>query len=172
MNLFNKQQNQKIDDTLKIKLLFETSEQALSKHKNLFLSKSLDFVFEYLFYLCGLACFVFMFLMTRIFPFYVLSEIELSKHVISTFSNQGDVELFCFAVKAMVGLIGILFIMLGFSYQKARKLKDILTTSRQALTTIKKELETPYQNLPQAHQTESNSDVLTRIEPKEFNELP
>lgn len=93
------------------------------------LSKSADWVEEYFYYLVALACFVFIFIMNSIFPFHLLGEIVHRPAFRDQISNENDINSFNLAVKGLVLLIGILFIMLGLKKRVIRRSKGLLQSA-------------------------------------------
>lgn len=76
-------------------------------------NKSARYFIGYLLYILGIACFLFIFIMNNVMPFHVLSKIEHTEQVITAIGSRGDAQAFAIAVKALVGIIGFLLILLA-----------------------------------------------------------
>lgn len=102
------------------------SEQIYSNKAARFVGKSLDFMMEILFYLLGVTCVGFVFIMNQVFPFHVLGEI-MSRSVYKTVvTNAGDMDSFNIAVKGLVVFIGVLFVIMGMMKNSSRNQKNKL----------------------------------------------
>lgn len=129
-----------------------------------------DVIVEYLFYIIGIACFGFAFIMNTVFPFHVLGEIVNNKAYETAISNKGDMETFNLAVKGLVIIIGILFIIIGFARNTARKRNALLHQAGSEL----KNIEAIFINKKQFLDSsipKTTSDELKVVEPKAFGDL-
>lgn len=125
-------------------------DKVYSNKAMLFLSKGFDGIEEFVYYLLALASFVFIFIMNTIFPFHLLGEIVSRPVFREQITTADDITSFHFAVKGLVLLIGILFIVLGLKKRVIRNNKTIL---HGAATELKK-----------AHQYFSDKvDVLSKL---------
>mgnify|MGYP001004971226 CR=1 FL=1 len=110
-------------------------DKVYSNKAMLFLSKGFDGIEEFLYYLLALSSFVFIFIMNTIFPFHLLGEIVNRPIFREQITSTNDINSFHYAVKALVLLIGILFIILGLKKRVIRNNKTILHS---AATELKK----------------------------------
>jgi uncharacterized membrane-anchored protein YhcB (DUF1043 family) len=136
-----------------------------------FLNKGVDLVLEFLLYIMGVVCFGFVFIMDTIFPFHILGEIVNKPAIRETITNSADLDTFQIAVKGLVILIVILFILLGFLKNSSRQQKAML----QKAGIILKENEKYFVQLNTLIETElpkveRRDDHLTKIEGKSFPE--
>ena len=98
----------------------------------LIMSKGIDWIEEYIYYLIALACFAFIFIMKNIFPFHVLEEMTKKPSVREQFLSGNDVDMFALTIKGMIVFIGLFFIFLGTKKRVIRKSKnDLYLTSNE-----------------------------------------
>jgi hypothetical protein len=135
-----------------------------------FFGKGMDYLIEFGFYIIGIACIGFVFIMNTIFPFHILGEIISKQMFRQNITNSGDLDTFHFAVKGLVALIGILFIIMGMFKNSSRKKKELLQQAGKILkehqtyfTLQKKDLEI---QLPKTDLT--NNAHLTKLEATPF----
>ncbi len=112
------------------------SEQIYSNKAVHFLGKGMDIVMEIIYYIIGVACFGFIFIMNQVFPFHVLGEIMNKSAYKSVVTNVGDMDSFNLAVKGLVVFIGILFIVMGLMKSTSRKQKNMLQLASLELKNI------------------------------------
>jgi hypothetical protein len=122
----------------------------------------------YLLYILGIACILFIFIMNNVMPFHVLSKIEHTEQVITAIGSRGDAQAFAVAVKALVGIIGLLLILLGSHQIKLiRKRNDqsnALNSLKQCIDELKQ-----FQVKPAAIASKlENGATLKEVEPKDF----
>ena len=109
----------------------------LYSHQALFvINRGMNQVTVIFFYLLGLACFAFALIMQTIFPFHVLGEIMSKRVYEEAMSSKGELETFSLAVKALVVVIGCLFIFIGYLINKAGKRKWMLQQTGKTLKTV------------------------------------
>lgn len=100
------------------------------------INRGLSMMTEIFFYLVGLACIAFCFIMDSVFPFHILGEI-MSKHVYEdAMTNKGELETYGIAVKALVVIIGLLFICIGMLIRNAGNRRVILQQAGKELKAI------------------------------------
>lgn len=80
-------------------------------------------------YVLAVGCFLFLVIMNRVFPFYILGEIIEKKIYEQALTGRGDIEAFHIAVKALVVLIGILLILMGMMKRQQRIQRSMLQRS-------------------------------------------
>lgn len=130
---------------------------SIYSHGALFaINRGLSMVTEVFFYLMGLACIAFCFIMDTVFPFHVLGEI-MSKHVYEdAMTNKGELETYSIAVKALVVIIGLLFICIGMLIRNAGNRRVILQQAGKEL----KSIETYFTDIKNAEiETAPDSDI-------------
>ncbi len=88
------------------------------------------------FYLLGLASFAFSLIMNTIFPFHILGEIISKRVYEDAMTNKGELETFNLAVKALVVVIGCLFIVIGVLISKSGKRNAMLQQSGKTLKSV------------------------------------
>lgn len=84
---------------------------------------------EGILYVLAVGCFLFLVIMNRVFPFYILGEIIDKKIYEQALTGRGDIEAFHVAVKALVVLIGILLILIGMMKRQQRIQRSMLQKS-------------------------------------------
>lgn len=130
---------QQLNDAQKI---LNTLQPALHKvYSNkamLMMSKGVDWIEEYFYYIVALACFIFIFVMDSIFPFHLLGEIVNRPIFREHVSNANDISSFNVAVKGLVGLVGLLFILLGLKKRVIRNSKNLLHDAGLELKKVEK----------------------------------
>jgi hypothetical protein len=109
----------------------------------LFLSKSVDWIEEFFYYLLALGCFVFIFIMNSI-------------------SNDNDINSFNLAVKGLVLLVGVLFILLGLKKRVIRRSKSLLQAAGLELKKVEQYFTEKVNSLSKlSSETSSESETLT-----------
>ncbi len=109
----------------------------LYSHQALFvINKGLNHVTVIFFYLLGLASFAFAMIMNTVFPFHILGEIISKRVYEAAMTSKGEIETFNIAVKALVIIIGLLFIFIGILISKAGKHKTMLQQTGKALKSV------------------------------------
>lgn len=134
-----------------------------------YLGKGFDYIIEYVCYLLGIASVGFVFIMNSVFPFHILGEI-MSKQVLrENIANSSDLNIFDFAVKGLVIVIGVLFVLLGIMKNRLRSKKQMIQDLGKVLKSnesyffgLKKELDIKLAAL------ESDSNELNKLEAKSF----
>jgi hypothetical protein len=129
--------------------------------------KGLNQLSELFFYLLGLACIAFSFIMHSIFPFHVLDDI-ISKRIYEESTSKGDIQLFNMAVKALVIIIGLLCIFIGILIRNAGKRKSLLQQSGKIL----KELEHYFLVLQKEHKSDSIHDAGDELKKVDLLDFP
>ena len=132
----------------------------------LFISKGVDGIEEFIYYLFALGSFVFIFIMNTIFPFHLLGEIVSRPIFKEQITNANDINSFHLAVKGLVLLIGILFIILGLKKRVIRNNKTLLhgaaTELKKAGTYFSDKIETLSKlSAPEQSSAIENSDAPT-----------
>ena len=84
---------------------------------------------EGILYVLAVSCFLFLVIMNRVFPFYILGEIIDKRIYEQAMTGRGDIEAFHIAVKALVVLIGILLILMGMMKRQQRIQRSMLQKS-------------------------------------------
>lgn len=102
------------------------SEKIYSNKAARFVGKGMDIVLEMLFYILGVACVGFIFIMNQVFPFHVLGEIMNRSVYKTVVTNAGDMDSFNIAVKGLVVFIGVLFVVMGMMKNASRNQKNKL----------------------------------------------
>lgn len=100
------------------------------------LGQGADYIGEFLCYIVSLACFGFLFLMSRVYPFYMLSEIVNKRAYIEAMDSKADMDAFEMAIKALVVIIGLLFLLIGMNKRKTRQTRTLLRKSAIELKNI------------------------------------
>ena len=98
--------------------------------------QGVDYFSEFIYYIVAIACFSFIFLMNRIFPFYILSEIIDKKIYKDALTSKGDIDAFHLGVKALVVIIGLLFLLIGLNKRSSRESRTLLKKSGDELKKI------------------------------------
>ncbi|HMT36489.1 MAG: hypothetical protein IPL09_09955 [Bacteroidetes bacterium] len=111
-----------------------------SNKATLWVSKSFDWIEEFLYYLIASCCFVFIFIMDSIFPFHLLGEIVNRPVFREQISNANDINSFNLAVKGLIVIIGILFILLGIKKRVIRRNKTLIYNASVELKKVEKHL--------------------------------
>lgn len=101
-------------------------QKVYSNKASLLFSSGFHYVGEFLYYIIAIACFGFIFIMNSVFPFHLLGEIVSRPAFRDQISNSNDINSFHFAVKALVALAGILFLMLGMKQRSVRRRSILL----------------------------------------------
>jgi len=91
---------------------------------------------EFLLYLMAIVCFLFLLIMNKVFPYYILGEIIDKKIYEDALTSRGDMEAFHIGVKALVVLIGILLIVIGLMKRQHRIQRSLLQQSASELKSI------------------------------------
>lgn len=91
--------------------------------------QGVDYFSEFIYYILAIACFSFIFLMNKIFPFYILSEIIDKKIYKEALTSKGDIDAFHLGVKALVVIIGLLFLLIGLNKRSSRESRTLLKKS-------------------------------------------
>ncbi len=121
---------QQIADAQKIlETIRPLSEKLHSSIAMRFVSGGFHLIEELLYYLLALACFIFMFILDSVFPFHLLGEIVNRPVFREQISNTSDIQSFNFAVRALVALIGLLFMLLALKKSGTRKKNALLHTA-------------------------------------------
>lgn len=145
--------------------------QNLYKNKaSQFIGTTLYIISEYFLYILGIATIGFVFIMHTVFPFHILSEIMHQKAYEMAISNKGDLKTFNIAIKALVVIIGVLFILLGFAKNASRKRKNSLIQAGAELKEIETKLLTKKQFLDNAI-PKTSTDELKAADPNAFEDL-
>lgn len=104
-------------------------DKANSNKATYMVSKGFDFIEEYIYYILAIASFIFIFIMNSVFPFHLLGEITERPVFKEQISNTADITNFNLAVKGLVLLIAILFIILGVKKSTIRRHEKLLYDS-------------------------------------------
>jgi hypothetical protein len=98
--------------------------------------QGVDYISEFIYYILALACFGFLLLMNRIFPFYILGEILEKKVYKDALTSKGDIDAFHLGVKGLVVLVGLLFLIIGIKKRNSRHSRTLLKKSGDELKRI------------------------------------
>jgi hypothetical protein len=130
-----------------IQSLIQKIEPTVTKHTSSsflqIMDKSVSYLGAWTLYILGAACIGFIFIMSSIFPFHVMSKIEYTDAVIAAIGSKGDAQAFVLAIRSLVGLIGILLILWGRNLSKMIAHKNALSETalalKETLVSLKKE---------------------------------
>ncbi|MBK8685234.1 MAG: hypothetical protein IPN26_09695 [Bacteroidetes bacterium] len=136
------------------------------------LGKSWDYLVEYLMYILAALCFGFIFIMHTVFPFHIMDEILHRDIFKNALSNEGDFKTFNLAIKGLVALIAILFIVIGWGKRRTRQHRQMLRETSQTLKKIQNQFSEKQKTLQQLVGQSSTPGALHRVEPKPFTDLP
>lgn len=120
-------------------------------------NKGILIVSEILCYLLALGAIAFAFFLTKIYPFYILSEIQYKSDYVKL--GWMNVRMFTICIYALIGLIAILFYALGSALRHIRLKNDILSFAGKHIKTLVSQ-----------HLTRKAS--IDTIEQRHFLELP
>ena len=109
-------------------------------------TKTFSYILEFTMYLLALACFVGVFLLMAISPFYVLDEMA-NKRVVLEAIGQGDIETFTLAIRLMFAMFSVLFIIIGGLLRRNRIQKASIYSSAQELRQIEDHLKSGSKDL-------------------------
>lgn len=112
-----------------LKTLIPFNEKIYRNKASLFISRGFDWAEEIVYYVLAGMSFVFLFVMNSVFPFYILGEIVDRPIFRENISHDNDINTFHVAVKGLVVLIGLLFILLGFKKSAIRAQRRLLNGS-------------------------------------------
>ncbi len=83
-------------------------------------------ILEVVYYCLGFGMFALLFVMNKMFPFYILGEIIEKRVYQEALTSKGDIDSFHLAVKGLVLLGSFLFFGLGYMRSKVRTNKNSL----------------------------------------------
>lgn len=136
------------------------------------LSKSWDYLIEYLMYILAAFSFGFIFIMHTVFPFHIMDEILHRDIFKNALSNEGDFKTFNLAIKGLVAFIAILFIVIGWGKRRTRQHRQMLRETSQTLKKIQTQFSEKQKTLQQLAGHSPAPGDLHRVEPKPFTDLP
>jgi hypothetical protein len=91
---------------------------------------------EFILYLLSIASFLFLFIMNKTFPFYILGEIIDMQIYKEALQSKGDIDAFHLGVKGLVVLIGLLFLSIALIKRSSRHQRALLQQSGKELKAI------------------------------------
>ncbi|MBL7682885.1 MAG: hypothetical protein JNK00_05955 [Flavipsychrobacter sp.] len=97
-------------------------------------NKGILIVSEILCYLLALGVIAFAFFMNKIYPFYILSELQYKDDYIKL--GWMNVRMFTLAIYGMIGIIALLFYFLGTALRQIRLKNDILSFAGKHIKTL------------------------------------
>jgi len=110
---------------------------------------------EFIFYMLSIASFLFLFIMNKTFPFYILGEIIDLKIYKEALQSKGDIDAFHLGVKGLVVLIGLLFLSIALIKRNSRHQRALLQQSGKELKAIEdyfsEKINTLQKLMPQTH---------------------
>jgi hypothetical protein len=96
-------------------------------------NRTLNLIGTYLLYALGVFVLLTIFISDKVFPFHLLSKINGSEDVIHAIGSKSEAQAFVFAVKALLGLCGILLIMMGNNISRVAGKNKLLRTTADSL---------------------------------------
>lgn len=135
-------------------------------------SKSILIITEILCYLLSLGSIAFAVFLTKLYPFYILEEIKVKPE----YSKLGNmtVSLFNLSIYAMIGLMALLFFLLGMAVNSIRRKNDILHFAGKHIKTLVSQhlkRRAAIETIEQRHFMEMPV-VTPAAEPVKVNEVP
>lgn len=128
------------------------------------IGQGMGIISEFIIYVLALACFLFLFIMNKVFPFYILGEIIDKKIYRDALQSKGDIDAFHIGVKALVVIIGLLLIFWAMALGSARRHRTMLQQSGKEL----KNLETYFvdkKSLLEKIVSQHTSSTTTEVKP-------
>ncbi len=145
--------------TEQIEPLIKSLKLSTGKH---LLNKSWLYFLSALFIILGIALILFMFIMSNVWPFYLLTELQAIGDFAKLGSTKQDVDIFVFLSKGIFGLLGITLIYLGILFNNLNKKNSLIQYTGKQLDSI-------YTQLQKEIPKETPSNNLERLEPKDID---
>jgi hypothetical protein len=159
--LDNEQQG--LDAIRRLETLSPLVHQIYSNQALFMIGKGFNTIFELFFYILGLAVIAFSFIMDTVFPFHVMRDLLSGSIIESSLTTQPDLVNFGIAIRGLVVLIGLLFILFGIMLRKSGKQKSLLQAAGKELKSLEAHFIQLKQALPATTTsgTDSNANVTT-----------
>lgn len=160
-------------DLEKINAKWNHASQVLSKIQSnaavFYLNKGSEVFLEVMCYIIALAVFGLIIIMNTIFPFHVMGEILNNSALKSHISNAHDLNTLNIAIKSIVALVGVLFIIIGLGRRKIRLKNNVIHEA----AAVVKEYEASLKVQKDALQKQADEvpNLLHKVEPKPFTSL-